>query len=215
MKKSLLALAVSGLVIVGNPAFAAGPYVVGQLGQSDVDAGEGVFADSLDDTDTYFGVGIGYKVTENIAFEIGYHDFGKAEADYGSTFPGGFETGTESLELNSVSFAAVGILPLSPSFSLFGKLGLDVWEVEWKDQYQASEDGFDYSGSEKLDDDGTGIFLAVGATFDLTANTAVFIEYQLHQFDLEGAAYETEEGFYEVDYEIDADVLNVGINYSF
>lgn len=214
MKKSLIALAASGLALVGNHAFAAGPYIIGQIGQSDIDAGQGVFADSLDDTDTYFGIGAGFKVTNNLAFEVGYHNFGKAEASY-TYVENGFESGTETLELDSVSVAAVGILPLGPSASLFGKLGLDVWEAEWKDGYQADVDGSLYSESDKISDDGADLFYAIGATFDITSNASIFVEYQIHQFDLQGAAYESEDGFYDVDYEIDADVLSVGVNLSF
>lgn len=211
MKKTLLALAASGLAVVGNSAFAAGPYIVGQLGKSDIDAGEGVYAQSLDDDDTYFGIGVGFKVTENLAFEIGYHDLGEIEAKYGGSNENGYEDGKESLALDAVSVAAVGTLPLGPSFNIFGKVGLDLWNAEWKDSYHEMYLGDAYSESDKVSDDGADVFFAVGAAFNVSEASSVFIEYQVHQFDVSGTAY----GADDVDLEVDADTFSVGINYSF
>jgi len=215
MKKSLFALAVSGLALVGTPAFAAGPYVFGQIGNANVDAGDSVYGSSLDDDDTYLGIGVGFKVTKNLGFEIGYHDFGKIESKYGSSDEDGFGNGKESLALDAISVAAVGTLPVGPSFNLFGKVGLDLWSAEWKDSYHEVYLGDAFSESDKVSDDGANVFFAVGAAFDISEYSSVFIEYQVHQFELKGRAYESDDGYDEVDLDIDADVLSVGINYSF
>lgn len=211
MKKSFLALAISGLTLVGAPAFAAGPYIFGQVGKSDVDAGEGTYANSLDDTDTYFGIGMGFQVSENLGFEIGYHNFGKIEASYGGTYPDGFADGKESVELDAVSVAAVGTLPIGPSVGLYGKVGLDLWNAEWKDRYREDSPLGYLSQSDTASDDGADIFFAAGATFYLSEFSSIFIEYQVHQFDVSTEAYGDES----VDLDVDVDTLSVGINYSF
>lgn len=212
MKKSFLALALLALTLVGAPAFAAGPYIIGQVGKSDIDAGKGTFADSLDDTDTYFGIGVGFQVSQNLAFEVGYHNFGKIEADYGGVFTDGFADGTESVELDSVSVAAVGTLPIGPSVGLYGKVGLDLWNAEWKDRYREdSPEGY-LSQSDTASDDGADIFFAAGANFYLSEYSSIFIEYQVHQFDVSTEAYGGNES---VDLDVDVDTLSVGINYSF
>lgn len=211
MKKSLLALAVSGLAIVGNPAFAAGPYIIGQVGKSDIDAGEGSAGGTFDDDSAFFSLGVGYRVTENIAFELSYNNFGEAEYRYSEADAFYDLNGKETLELDAVSVAAVGILPLSPSFQLFGKIGLDLWDAEWKDRFTGMDADGDFSGSDKLSDDGADLFYSVGAAFNVSSNTDIFVEYQIHEFELKDTAYED----FDIDYDIDVDVLSVGINYSF
>ncbi len=65
---------------------------------------------------------LGYKVNPNFALEGGYIDFGKAK--YSSTYltPAGSASGT--VKAGGLDIAALGILPLSDSFSVFAKAGL-------------------------------------------------------------------------------------------
>jgi OOP family OmpA-OmpF porin len=63
---------------------------------------------------------LGYSVNPNFAVEAGYIDFGKAK--YSASYSGGTADGT--LKAGGIDVAALGILPLSDSFSLFGKAGL-------------------------------------------------------------------------------------------
>jgi opacity protein-like surface antigen len=213
MKKNLILLAISGLAFFGNQALAVGPgpYAIGQIGQSSIDAGVGNSGGSFDDDDTFFSLGVGFKVTQNLAFELSYNNFGEAKYDY-SEFGEDYElSGTEKLELDSFSVAAVGILPLSPSFQLFGKIGVDMWDAEWKDHLTGVDDLGGFSDSDKLSDDGADLFYGIGAAFNISERTDVLVEYQVHSFELNGTAYDD----FDVEYDIDADILSVGINYSF
>lgn len=188
MKKHLIAIAATGVFSVN--AFGGQPYIQAQAGQSEFDPDYSI----SDDNDTYLGIGVGFKVTENLAFELSYRDFGEAEDNYSDA---GFDF-EETYEADAVSIAAVGILPLGSSIELFGKLGFDVWDAEWNGR---GSDGFDtLVGSES--DDGTDVFYAVGAAFNVNAGTDVHIEYQKHAFEV-------------ADSDLDIDILAVGVNFGF
>jgi OOP family OmpA-OmpF porin len=63
---------------------------------------------------------LGYKVNPNFAIEGGYIDFGKAK--YSASYAGGTAQGTT--KAGGLDIAALGILPITDSFSVFGKAGL-------------------------------------------------------------------------------------------
>jgi len=188
MKKHLIAVVAAG--IFSTNVFAVQPYIQAQVGQSEADLDYSI----SDDTDTYLGVGVGFKVNKNLAFEVSYRDFGEVEDKYDDD---GFDV-KETYSADAISFAAVGIIPVGSSIELFGKLGIDLWNAEWKGQ---ATDGFtNYSDSEK--DDGTDLFYAIGAAYDVTASTDIHIEYQKHSFEVSGG-------------DMDVDVLAVGVNFGF
>jgi OOP family OmpA-OmpF porin len=55
----------------------------------------------------------GYQVNKNLAVEMQYIDFGKS-----------YFVATSPITTTGISVSAVGILPVSDSFSVFGKLGV-------------------------------------------------------------------------------------------
>jgi len=189
MKKHLIAVVAAG--IFSTNVFAVQPYIQAQVGQSKIDPGYSV----SDDKDTYLGFGVGFGVNENLAFEVGYKDFGEAKDKYVCTDGFTRTNCTDSVEATAISFAAVGILPLGSSAKVFAKLGLDMWKGKAK--FEA--DGY---GSDSEDDDGTDLFYSVGAAFDVTSSTDIHIEYQKHSFDV-------------ADSDLDVDVLAVGVNFGF
>lgn len=63
---------------------------------------------------------LGYKFNPNFALEGGYIDFGKAT--FSSTYAGGTAHGT--VKAGGLDLAALGILPVTDSLSLFGKAGM-------------------------------------------------------------------------------------------
>ncbi len=154
MKKSLVAFSATALLCASASSFAVQPYLIGQIGQSDFDAGE-------DDSDTYFSVGVGFDVSKNLAFEVSYKDYGEAE--------GGPWFAEWEVEASSFSGAAVGKLPLNSSVELLGKVGLDIWEVD--------------SDNSSYDEDGTDLFLGFGAAFNINTRTDITLTYELHEFD--------------------------------
>lgn len=63
---------------------------------------------------------LGYKVNPNFAVEAGYIDFGKAK--YSASYTGGTAQGT--VKAGGLDIAALGIVPITDSFSVFGKAGI-------------------------------------------------------------------------------------------
>ncbi|MES2316507.1 MAG: outer membrane beta-barrel protein [Pseudomonadota bacterium] len=97
----------------------------------------------------------GYELTDNVALEGGYINFGK----FKFASPG-------AIEMDAWHLAAKGTIPLGKSFSLFGKLGVARHGVE------ASGMGDD---SGKLAE--TKPLVGIGAAYRLTENLSLTAEY--------------------------------------
>jgi hypothetical protein len=141
-------LGVVSWVVAAQDAEAAerGFYVGGYGGQSSKDAERDfyeLFNDDIqtftffaptqetsgfDDSDTAFGLVIGYRLTPHFAIEGGYGKFG--EVAYKSRSSGNFpqDAGTEDIgidtEISGYTFAALGMLPLSRNWELFARAGV-------------------------------------------------------------------------------------------
>jgi OOP family OmpA-OmpF porin len=120
---------------------------------------------SCDDGDTATKIFGGYKFSPNFAVEAGYTDLGKASASQAGV-------GSVSLEASGFEVVAVGIVPLNPKWSLYGKLGAFVWDVDLKD----NGTGLVSSESES----GTGLTYAFGVNWDFTRNLSARLEYQVY-----------------------------------
>lgn len=134
-KHALVALLVAVAVA---PAYAGDVYVVGSIGRSSADidknaldndlvtAGATGISSNVDEEDTAYKAQLGYKFNENFAVEGGYADLG--EASYSSTYSGG--SANAHVKASGPIIAAVGIMPINESFSVFGKLGVINAKVE-------------------------------------------------------------------------------------
>jgi hypothetical protein len=123
-----------------------GFYVGGHFGQSSKDAPPSfyeLFNDdiqdfaffaptqetaSFDDSDTAFGLSVGYRLTPHLAFEGSYNNFGSVT--YKSRSTGNFpqESGTTNVDIESettgFTITALGVLPLSRDWELFARAGV-------------------------------------------------------------------------------------------
>ncbi len=108
MKKTLAAALLS--VAVATPAFAeSGFYIGGTLGNAKIsNFGNAVLTKS---SDSVYGGLVGYQFDKNFGVEAQFTGVGK------------FTTATISGKGDAFGVAAIGTLPLSDSFSLYGKLG--------------------------------------------------------------------------------------------
>lgn len=109
MKKTLAAVLVS--IAVASPAFAdSGFYIGGTLGNARVgNFGNAVLTKS---SDTVYGGLVGYQFTQNFGVEAQFTGVGK------------FTTANMSGKGDAFGIAAIGMLPMTDSFSVYGKLGL-------------------------------------------------------------------------------------------
>ena len=152
-----------------------------------------IISASLDDSDTSYSLILGYQFNPNFALEGGFIDFGELNVD--ATSDGtGFLYAPGPVNLNASAdglfFNAKGIIPLSEMFSLYGKLGLLMWDAEVTLS--------DSTGRISDSDDGNDLFYGVGGSLNITRSLALNADYSLYTLD-----------------ETDVDVLSIGIQYSF
>ncbi|MBS0330676.1 MAG: outer membrane beta-barrel protein, partial [Proteobacteria bacterium] len=118
--------------------FADGFYGVGEITRSNLSLDRNHFdgallangATGLSSSDsgnsTKWRLQGGYRFNPNLAVEAGYIDFGKAK--YTASYSGGSAQG--SLKAGGVDVATLLSLPLSDSFSVFGKAGVVAAKVD-------------------------------------------------------------------------------------
>ncbi|MGQ0800704.1 MAG: outer membrane beta-barrel protein [Pseudomarimonas sp.] len=112
ISRSLAALMLCALA--GGASAEEGFYVGGGAGQAFVD--EGLY----DDEDFTLSVFGGYQFNRHFAVEGGYIDLGEIEP----------EAGGAALDADSLQLAAVGFVPITEAFSLYGKAGLHRWDAD-------------------------------------------------------------------------------------
>ena len=125
----------------------------------------------FDDSSTGFKIFGGTRISENLAAEFFYADFGEFEAT------GTDGVTTERLTADGSAFGAslLGIAPISANAEVFGKLGLAMWSAD----AAASSSG---GGFASVSDDGTDILYGFGAQW--RANQFSFrIEYEIFNLD--------------------------------
>lgn len=181
------ALLVTGGLLAGQAVAAdQGGYVGFAIGQSraNVDKGDidSAFAalglgstTSVDETDIGFKVYGGYQFNRNFAIEGGYTDFGKATSHTIVT-SGGSGTGDAEWKAWSIDVSALGILPLSDQFSLFGRGGISLWNLDFN--FTAIGPGGIGIASESKS--GVSPLLGIGATFNFTPQFALRAEFERH-----------------------------------
>ena len=119
-------------------------------------------------TDTGFKLYGGYQFNNYWAIEAQYVKIGTYAADTKKLVNNDHAT----VKVSGVSVAAVGILPLGESFSLFGKAGVIAKTLDTV----AYDDRRTYRSNGKTTE--TGLLLGVGSEFKLTPNLALRAEYE-------------------------------------
>jgi OOP family OmpA-OmpF porin len=197
-KAGLATLGLISAVAFAVPAAAQdrpGFYAGGSLGQSDIDEeittglidpGSG----PVDGKDTAFKVFGGYMFNRHFGVEGAYVNLG--EVSYSGDFFGLPVTGGK-VEVSGFNAAALGSYPITEQFSVFGKIGLLIWEAEASD----ITGGVPFSAKE----DGSDIFFGVGVGYNFTPNLGVRIEWERFKV--------------EVLDDVDADLISVGIAWRF
>ncbi len=156
---SILALA----LLAGSSAWAEGFYAGAGIGITQVEDEEGGV--SFDDNPFGWKIIAGYDFNENFAIEGSYVNSGEAEDTVS-----GIDV---EAELTAFTVSAVGLLPLSESATLYGKLGL-------------------YSGESEVsafglteDDDESGLTVGGGVRFQTTEQLTLRAEFDWYDTDLD------------------------------
>jgi OOP family OmpA-OmpF porin len=167
-----------------------GWYVGGSIGQSDVEeslAGGLITSGEIDGKDTAFKAFGGYMFNRYVGAEVAYVDLGKVR--YSGEFFGDQVTGGK-VEVSGFNIAAVGAIPVSAAFSIFGKLGLFSWDAEASD----TTGGVPFSAKS----DGSDVSFGAGVSYRFTRHLAARAEWERFKLD-----------------DVDADLLSVGLLYKF
>lgn len=191
MKKHLYVLALAA-AFGASAAYAAPPgfYAGASIGQSESSDFPGSNPDpglaalgltsstTTDDSDTVWKAFAGYRFSPYFAIEGAYTDLGEASAGTTITAPvaGGLNTTVES---DAWTLSALGILPLTPNFSLFGRAGINHWDMDISTVGAGSGTIATASSS----DDGTDWVYGAGGMFALTPNLSLRAEWERYELD--------------------------------
>jgi OOP family OmpA-OmpF porin len=163
-----------GAAMASSQAWAQGFYMGASFGKIDADSGNAVPAlissGSVDGSDNGIKLFGGFAFNKNIAVEMAFVDLG--ELTYSGTYFG-TPVANGTLETSGFNFAAVGSIPLNPSFSLFGKLGLFFWEAEASDV----TGGFPFV--QTIDD--VDVSYGFGASFQFNRNFGMQVEWEQYE----------------------------------
>jgi OOP family OmpA-OmpF porin len=171
-KIALPALLAAGLALMATAATAddlKGLYAGIGVGSTSVD-----IDGQLDDRDTSFKIFGGYSFNKFLALELSYLDGGAARESEDFLFPGTPPLSFSSrvkVENEIINLSVVGNLPLTESFSLFGKLGYANIDTDTTASF--SVDGSSFTGSNsnqrKELSYGAGATYSFGKAFQLRA----------------------------------------------
>ncbi|MET0093313.1 MAG: outer membrane beta-barrel protein, partial [Sedimenticola sp.] len=170
MKKRHGSIALLALLIGSTTTFASDLYIQGSIGKTEagIDSIRGV---SIDESDTGFSLGVGYKVTDLIAIEGGYRDLGEYKLSATGSVTGTYlgkpftASGTVGVAADAAGFylGADYSLPVTDKISAHLKAGLFKWESDITGSGSGSltYDGTTYASGASLSgsEDGTDLYL--------------------------------------------------------
>jgi OOP family OmpA-OmpF porin len=193
MKTIFVAAAMASALSLSAPASAGffdltlRPFIGASAGQAsfDIDCPAG---SSCDDTDTAWKIYGGLEVNEYIQMEVGYADLGEAKSS-------GATSGTA--EVNGMTIQVVGTYAFNPSFSLIGRGGMNILNLEVNETTAgiSSNDG----------DTDVAWSLGLGAQYNLSKSVGLRAEWERY-FDV-GDADSTGE--------MDVDLISAGVVFKF
>lgn len=179
-------IALSGLA----PQASAQSFVGGSLGQSDIDHGitRGLITSGpVDGKDTAWKLFSGYMFNRHFGVEGAYVDLG--EVSYSGEFSGDSVTGGR-VEVSGFNIAVLGGYLPTDELSVFGKIGLFLWQAKAND----TTAGAPFSRKE----DGADLSFGFGAGYNFTRNLGLRAEWERFKLD-----------------DTDADLVSIGIVWRF
>lgn len=162
---ALLALTLAGALALPTLAIAdTGLYIDGGIGQASVDD------EGIDDNDTAFRIGAGWRFVENFGAEIGYQDLGEVEEEVAI---GG---ATASIEADGFYAGVAGRIPLrdgDTGFYLSARAGVYFWDATGRVRQGTT--------SVRLDDSDNDFYVGIGAGYDFNEQFGLGIGYDRYQ----------------------------------
>ncbi len=186
-KNQLLAALLSLAALMSVPAHAEGSYFSFGAGRSEYRL------DGEAENKTALSLAYGQTVSERLGYEIGYVNFGSL----GGSVSGDDGTVTAKFRVQSLYLAAVGTLPLSEDFSLYGKAGIAANYVKASATIADANGSVSGTGSETK----FGPMLGLGLSYSFTKTVAASVEYRYFHEVVDGG--------------LKASALTAGLSYKF
>lgn len=147
----------------------SGIYVSGSIGLNWIQSG------IPEENTTILKAAAGWQFSSNIGIELSYNDFGK--------FPGPTPAYTD-FDLTGIAIAAIGHLPISTNIGLFAKAGQIWWSADSSFFFFGRSAGTSETGTLNFNESDT--LLGFGASYELTEQLELELEYNYYEFDFPG-----------------------------
>lgn len=140
-----------------------------------------------DDSDTALKLFLGYRFNRNLAIEGALVDLGDFDASASATDVAFGDTLTVSTEVDffALTFAGLAHLPIGHAFSVYGKFGLFVWDMDLTERERLT--GFGVVRTGRASDDGTDLFYGAGVEWGLGRQFALRAEWERYNDVGEGS----------------------------
>lgn len=196
-----------GWYILGFAGESSASADLNQLDDNLVDIFESVgldvvgFDSTMDDSDTGFGLGGGYQINRNFAFEFAYIDLGSLDYRATAAVTDGVDQVDADVALENSAAGPVvsvlGILPIGEQFSVFGRAGLSLMNA--KGRARIAVDGESQSASQS--EQKTDPMFGIGVEYNLSRNFAVRLGWDRY----------LDVGTEDVAGDVDADLYYLGV----
>lgn len=174
MAKKILLASAATLLLATTAAQSEPRYTIeGIIGKADQEnSGNGL--PTISAYESSRGIRTTAMLSNNIALEVAYMDFGKAEESYIDSFN---DTITDALDTTSLNVGLQGAFGISHAVSLTGRIGLSMWDFEF------SETDTGFPGQIYRDDDqGVDAYYGVGMQFDVSPSFRLSLDYTVMDF---------------------------------
>lgn len=161
----ILGLALASSLMLPTLAMAdTGWYIDGSVGQTSVDD------QGIDDSDTSFRIGTGWRFFENFGAEVGYQDLGKVSDNVNGTGV------SASVETDGLYAGVAGKIPLydgATGFYLSARAGMYWWDATGRIQ--------DGNTTVSIDDSDSDFYVGVGGGYDFNEQFGLGLAYDSYQ----------------------------------
>ncbi len=169
---SLISAATVSVSAAAEPDLMAGFYMGGGLNYTNLELDGEQSSILVDDSSVGYGVIAGFSLNPNIAFELGYKDFGTIEENY--------ESGNSSdTELSATTLAMKINLPIDAGVGLFLGFGYGRYDGEFLFTDTRG------TGGQKTEFDENGYFVQMGLRYAVWEKLSLGLSYQYHGFKVD------------------------------
>lgn len=133
----------------------------------------------FDESDTSYGLFLGYRFMPYVGLELGATQFGEPTAE---------DSGARgTVDAYGLDLSVLGLYPISDSFDIFAKIGAMQWDVTLESKISASGSGFTTlpSHTDRDKDSGTSLAFGAGAIYMPTSWFGMRAEIEMFDADHE------------------------------